>query len=149
MKTLILGCGNLDRADDSAGLLVARKLRELGLDAREHRGDMLSLMYEWAGYDEVIIVDAMVSGSPTGATVVLDPRMVEVPREQFQASTHEFGLAEVVGLARSIAQLPPRLTIYGIEAGNCDAGAAVSAGVAQAVERVAAEIFQSSLTNRS
>jgi hydrogenase maturation protease len=149
VKTLILGCGNPDRADDSAGLLVARKLRELGLDAREHSGDMLSLIDEWAGYDEVIIVDAMVSGSPTRATVVLDPRTVEVPREQFHASTHEFGLAEVVGLARSIAQLPPKLTIYGIEAGNCDPGAAVSDEVAQAVETVAAGIFQSSLTNRS
>ena len=140
MKTLILGCGNPDRADDAAGLMVARKLRERGLHAREHGSDMLSLLQSWAGYDDVIVVDAVVSGAPAGTVVVLDPREVEVPRKQFPASTHEFGLAEVVELARSIAQLPPKLTIYGIEAGNFDAGGRISAEVAQAVERIVAEI---------
>jgi hydrogenase maturation protease len=142
VKTVILGCGNPDRADDGAGLLVARKLRALGLNAREHGGDMLSLMYGWAGYDEVIIVDAMVSGAPAGTIVVLDPRTNDMPREQFHGSTHEFGLAEVVELARSIAQLPPKLTIYGIEAGNCNAAGTVSAEVMRAVERVAEAIFK-------
>jgi hydrogenase maturation protease len=141
VKTLILGCGNLDRADDGAGLLVARKLRELGLNARERCGDMLSLLYDWAGYDEVIIVDAIVSGASAGAVVVFDPRTAERPRVQFRGSTHEFGLAEVIELARSIAQLPPKLTIYGIEADNCDPGGPVSNEVSQAIERVAKDIL--------
>ena len=142
MKTLILGCGNPDRADDSAGLLVVRKLRELGVDASKHSGDMLSLMDEWSGFDEVIIIDAMVSGAPSGAIAVFDARAAEVPRERFRCSSHEFGLAEVVELARSLARLPPKLTIYGIEAGNCDAGGTVSAEVVEAVERVAGEIWR-------
>ena len=140
MRTLILGCGNPHRADDSAGLLVVRKLREMGVDAREHGGDMLSLIYQWAGYDAVIVIDAMVSGAPAGHIAVLDPRDVEVPKNQFHTSTHEFGLAEVVELARSISQLPPKLVIYGIEAGNCEPGGPVSAEVVQAVDRVADQI---------
>jgi len=140
VKTLILGCGNPDRADDSAGLLAARRLRELGVDAREHGGDMLSLIDRWSGCDDVIVIDAMMSGAPAGTTVVLDARAVEVPRGQFHCSTHAFGLAEAVELARSLDRLPPKLTIYGIEAGNCESGGALSAEVAQAVERVAGEI---------
>ena len=141
MKTLILGCGHPDRADDAVGLLVVRKLRALGLNAREYSGDMLSLFYSWAGYDEVVIVDAMESGAPVGSIVVFDPRMVELPRQQFQASTHEFGLAEVVELARSLAQLPPKLTIYGIEAVNCGPGGPVSPEVLRAVDQVAKDIL--------
>ncbi len=43
---MIIGCGNSDRSDDAAGLLVARRLRELGIDARELSGDMLGLLDE-------------------------------------------------------------------------------------------------------
>ena len=36
---LILGCGNPDRSDDAAGVLVVRRLRELGIHADEFGGD--------------------------------------------------------------------------------------------------------------
>lgn len=143
MKKLIVGCGNPDRADDAAGMLVARRLRELGIEATEHDGDMLSLIDEWSACDDVIIVDAMLSGSPAGSVVVLDAHDI-APKHQFRCSTHDFGLAEAIHLARSIGRLPPKLTIYGIEAGNCDAGGAVSNEIAQAVERVAQDILTSS-----
>ena len=103
---------------------------------------MLSLFYSWAGYDQVIIIDAMVSGAPIGSVVVLDARDAELPRQQFQGSTHAFGLAEVIELARSIEQLPPKLTIYGIEAANCNPGCAVSMEVTKAVEQVAGAILK-------
>ena len=31
---LVIGCGNLDRGDDGAGVRVAERLRKLGFDAR-------------------------------------------------------------------------------------------------------------------
>jgi len=40
----IIGCGNLDRGDDAAGLLVARRLRALGVEAAEHSGEGLTLL---------------------------------------------------------------------------------------------------------
>lgn len=115
MKTLIIGCGNPDRGDDAVGLLVARQLREAGLDAREHTGDMLLLIDLWSGYDDVIIVDAMVSGAPAGSIAIFDPQTGQLPTQQLHSSTHQFGLAEVVELARTLDRLPPKLTIYGIE----------------------------------
>jgi Ni,Fe-hydrogenase maturation factor len=35
----IIGCGNAERGDDAAGLLLVRRLRELGVDAHEHSGE--------------------------------------------------------------------------------------------------------------
>lgn len=142
MSTLILGCGNPERGDDAAGLVAARKLREMGLNALEHSGDMLSLFYRWAGYDEVIIIDAMISGAPAGTIKWINPREDTIPGKQFHSSTHEFGLAEVIELARSLAQLPPKLTICGIEAGHCDIGAPLSPEVAQAVEKIVLDTYQ-------
>jgi len=46
---LILGCGNPDRSDDAAGILVARRLRELGIPAEEFIGDAPELIDAWSG----------------------------------------------------------------------------------------------------
>lgn len=129
MSRLIIGCGNPDRADDAAGLLVARKLH-----AREHTGDMLSLLDEWQGFDAVIIIDAMLSGAPPGTIRRFDARD-RIAGARFLTSTHDFGLTEAIELARSLAQLPPSLTVYGIEAANCTAGAPLSWDVLEAVAK--------------
>jgi len=52
---LVLGCGNPDRGDDAAGRLVARRLGELGIEARENSGDALALLDAWQGADEVVV----------------------------------------------------------------------------------------------
>lgn len=125
---LILGCGNDDRSDDAAGLLVVRRLRELGIEAHEHGGDALGLIEAWSGAREVVVIDAVVRGT--------DPDTVrEAP-----CSTHNLGLAEAIELARVLGRLPAKLTIYGIEAKCFDRGGQPSAEVRDAVERLAAEI---------
>ena len=48
---LVIGCGNTDRGDDGAGILVARQLRTLGLNAIEHCGDGPPLIELWHGFD--------------------------------------------------------------------------------------------------
>jgi len=143
MGTLIIGCGNADRGDDAAGLLVARRLREMGVPAEEQSGEALALLESWhgAGDDlEVILVDAVVSGAPAGAILVWDAREAPVVGDFLRCSTHAFGVAEAVQLARILDLLPPRMVIYGIEAEQFDFGAPPSAEVLQAVEEVAARI---------
>ena len=62
----------------------------------------------------------------------------------FNFSTHGFGVAEAVELARSLNQLPPQLIIYGIEGKNFADGFGLSPEVegaaAQVVRRVLLEI---------
>ena len=140
MGVLILGVGNVDRGDDAAGPLVARRLRGLGLDAREHSGEGLSLMESWTGAEDVIVIDAVVTGAPPGTISVWDARGVGVVRDAFRCSTHAFGVAEAVDLARTLGRLPGTLIIYGIEAQDFQPGHPASGAVLAAVKELTRRI---------
>jgi hydrogenase maturation protease len=137
---LIFGCGNEDRGDDGAGLLVARRLRELGIDAHEHQGDMLSLIDDWRGAQEVVIIDAMKSGAAPGTIAVWNVPGDPLPRNSFRCSTHALGVADAVELARTLDGLPAKLIIYGIEGTQFHRGGTISTEVARAIERLAGEL---------
>ena len=137
---LVIGCGNPGRGDDGAGILVAQRLRELGLDARAYTGESLGLIDLWQHTDEVILVDAAVTGAPAGTIHVWDGRWSSLPGKA-PASTHGLGVAEAIELARSLNRLPSRLQGYGIE-GHCfDLGTRVSSEIQRAVEEVVRRIF--------
>jgi hydrogenase maturation protease len=137
---LIIGIGNPDRGDDAAGVLVARRLRERGIEAIEHTGATLNLLNVWGASDHVIIADAVISGAAAGSIQVWDPWKGPLQRITFRASTHEFSLADVVELARTLGRLPKWIRIYGIEGKDFDAGTAPCTEVVSAAERVAEEI---------
>jgi hydrogenase maturation protease len=137
---LIIGLGNLDRGDDGAGILVVRRLGERGLNGIEHIGPTLNLMDVWATSDRVVLVDAMVSGEPPGSIRTWNPWNESLRSTIFRTSTHEFGLAEVIELARTLNRLPSWVRIYGIEAAQFEAGTQPSEAVLSAVVLVANEI---------
>ena len=133
-ECLIIGCGNVERGDDAAGVLVVRRLRELGADALEHSGEGLSLMESWEGCDSVILIDAVVTGAAPGAITVWDGNLSPPSSATQGCTTHAFGVAEAVKMARILDRLPRRLLIYGIEGRRFELGSAPSPEVAQAVE---------------
>lgn len=137
---LILGLGNFDRSDDAAGLLVARRLRELGVPAREDPGEPLALLEAWSGEPEVIVVDAVVSGRPVGTIGIWNARTTPMPAGVVRGSTHGLGLAEAIELGRALGRLPHRMTVYGIEGACFDFGARASPAVVASVEQVAQHI---------
>jgi hydrogenase maturation protease len=131
----VIGCGNVDRGDDAAGVLVARRLRAHGVDARE----TATLIDAWNAGDDVIVVDAMASGREVGTVVVWEG--ADVPDEcTCRASTHGLGLTEAIRLARVLERMPRRLRVYGIEGRRFAVGSPMSPEVADAIERVAMEI---------
>ena len=131
----IIGCGNADCGDDAAGVLVARRLREWGLDARE----ATSLLDAWEPGDEVVVVDAMMSGREIGAIATWDGD--DVPSERtFRVSSHGLGLIEAIRLARVLDRSPARLRVYAIEGRRFAVGSDVSPEVMRAVEAVSAAI---------
>jgi hydrogenase maturation protease len=150
VRRLIIGCGNAERGDDSAGLLAVRRLRELGIEAREHSGEALALIEAWSGAERVILIDAVMTGAAPGAVSEWDAATAPVVRDVFRTSSHSFGIAEAVELARALGRLPRSMTIYGIEARSFGAGASASAEVARAAvalaDRIAEEIAK--CTNR-
>lgn len=142
MAARIIGCGTWHRGDDAAGLLVARLLRERGIDAIEHTGDGLALLDAWQGAEEVILIDAVVTGAAAGAVSRWNGT-APVAGDPGRASSHAFGVAEAVQLARALGKLPPHFVMYGIEAACFVLGGEPSPEVVAAARRVAGELVAS------
>ena len=136
--TLIVGIGNPDRGDDSIGLLVARRIRQScsPLTVIEYGGDGASLIEYWKHQDTVIVIDALHGGGEPGRIVRFEACAAPIPVELFRSSTHAFGLAEGIELARALNQIPSRLTVYGIVGKHFDLGATASPEVEAAAQRV-------------
>lgn len=144
---LVAGIGNPDRGDDGFGRAVADRLRGRVPDGTRIlacSGDLLSLIEEWHGFGAVVLVDAAASLGRPGRIHRIDLIGEPLPGGLARNSTHAFGIAEAVGLARSLGRLPRRLVAYLVEGGQFDIGAPLSPAVAEAVgpaaERIVAEL---------
>ena len=133
---LIIGCGNRQRGDDGAGILVAERLRNLGIPAETRSGEAADLIEAWRGADNVIVVDAVVTGAPVGTVQAWDARQ-PLASVRTTASTHGLGVAEAIELAQVLHCLPARLQVYGIEGRRFEPGAEISPEVQRAIEDVA------------
>jgi len=135
-RLIVIGLGNAFRGDDAAGLAVARAL---GDDPRVlvHEGEPIDLLERWEGAGEVVVVDAARSGAAPGTVHRLDGLAEPVTAG---GSTHAFGLAETLALARALGRAPVGVEGIGIEGERFGAGEGLSPEVAGAVERVAREL---------
>lgn len=143
IKTLIIGVGNSFRQDDRAGLAVVQQLATLAwpdTDYSEQSGEGTKLMASWQGYQQVYLIDAVSSDAPPGTIFRLNAQSQTVPAAFFNYSTHAFGVAEAIEMARVLGDLPPLLRVYGIEGADFGAGQELSPPVLQAVTQVIAEI---------
>ncbi len=146
---LIIGCGNELRGDDAAGLLVARHLRSLGLNACEHTGDGLNLIQLWEPSSEVVLVDAVLAQGDPGQVRVWDGIAAPVEPDLFRFSSHSLGVGEAIEMARLLGSLPKQLIIYGIEGNQFEIGTTPSAVVLQAVEKVVDMILERNTPSES
>jgi hydrogenase maturation protease len=137
---LIIGCGNRQRGDDAAGILVLERLRELGVEADTRIGDGVDLIEAWDSVDEVIVVDAVLTGAPVGTVQAWDGRQLPASVST-TISTHGFGIAEAIELAGVLNRLPTRLRVYGIEGQRFVPEAEISSEVKRAVEEVVQRII--------
>jgi hydrogenase maturation protease len=141
---VVIGVGNPFRGDDAAGFEVIRRLRAQGCPgpARlfEERGACADLMELWADAERVVLTDAVHSGRPAGTIHRFSVPDEPLPSRFFHYSTHGFGVAEAVELARVLNRLPPVLLVYGIEGEQFEAGRNLTPSVAAAAARVAEEI---------
>ena len=138
-RILVIGIGNEYRSDDAAGLVVARRLRQLSLGnitVIEESGEGTDLMESWKGADTVIIVDAASSGAKPGTIHRIDARAQRIPRGLLRYSTHAFSVGEAIELARAMNRFPPRMVVYGIEGERFDEGTTLSRAVQGSVDTV-------------
>jgi hydrogenase maturation protease len=143
----VIGLGNDQRGDDGSGLEVARALRSrLAGKARveECASEGIALLELWRDADQVLVVDAVVSGGVPGTVHRIEAGDGFTPGFHTATSTHGLSLAEAVALGRGLGCLPRHLVVYGIEVDQLDVGAGLSPSVARAVreatDRIEAEI---------
>ena len=142
-RTIVIGVGNEFRGDDGAGLAVARLLRAQlppGIPVFEQSGEGTSLMDAWRNASHVLVIDAVHCGVSPGTIHRIDASTDRLPASLFPCSTHAFGVAEAIEMARALHELPPTVVLYGIEAATFEDVQKLSAEVARAVSLVSAQI---------
>lgn len=138
---LIIGVGNPQRGDDGVGLAAARLVRAAlpDADVRESAGDPADLIELWTTTTAptVYVIDAMVSGGAPGAVTRFDAHRHPMPVAMNGTSTHKFGVAAAIELARVLDCLPNQLFVYGIEGSQFDHTEKLSPAVEAAAREVA------------
>ena len=149
-RVLVLGVGNAARGDDAVGLVVARRLQEdpclAAVTIRPTTGEGTALLALWQDTDAVVLVDAMWTGARPGTLHRFEASTQPLPAIFSRVSTHAFGVAEAVELARALHHLPPVLVVYGVEGATFETGAGLSAAVAVAIPQAIARVRQELLT---
>lgn len=143
--TLIIGVGNDYHRDDAVGVAIARALREKNLrhvQVLEQSGEGTALLEAWHGAERVILIDAVQSGAAPGTILRFEAHRQAIPTKFFHSSTHDFGVAEAIELARTLGQLPKSLIVYGIEGKDFSLGEGLSPEVAHAASQVLDKILK-------
>ncbi len=145
----VIGMGNPLRGDDGAGPAIVEALKARGLPGVQLmtcHGDGLPLIDTWKSAGRVMLIDAATSGANPGTIYRFDALSQALPASLSFYSSHTFGAAETIELARTLGQLPPHLVVYAIEGKNFALGAGLSPEVEHAVrevvERVVDEVNQ-------
>ncbi len=135
----LVGIGNYSGWDDSVGLRVIEAVVEAGLDrgftAIELGGNLIDLVhYLDAGTECVLVVDSARMGRTPGEYVFFTPDEVTSRKGLAGFSTHEGDLLKVLGLAGSLGQALPPITVLGIEPGTITTGIGLSQSLADRME---------------
>jgi hydrogenase maturation protease len=146
-RTVVIGIGNALRGDDAAGIVVAERLRDSGLEVVACDEEPSRLIEAWEGADTAVLVDTVSSGAAPGTLHRFDASEEPVPARALRSSTHAIGLAETIELARALGKLPPRVVVHGIEGATFDAGAPLTAAVDDAVGRLVDLILEETCTS--
>jgi hydrogenase maturation protease len=140
----VVGLGNPWASDDGAGLEVVHRLQTEWLAAgRNPEATVTFVTLPQAGLelmdfvdrgDVLILVDAVFSHAPPGTIQHEVWRAgLLAPRGTERASSHGFGIQEVLGLAAAMGRLPSQVIFWGVEVASTAPGEGLSPAVAAAL----------------
>ena len=126
MRILVAGVGNLLRADDAFGVVVAHRLMEMdlpeGVKVVETGIGGIALVQELQeGYDAMVIIDAVDRGRPPGHVMLIE---LDVPhaddmewgeRYDFLADVHLATPTRALIMSKSLGVLPDKLLMVGCQ----------------------------------
>jgi hydrogenase maturation protease len=145
-RILVAGVGNVLRADDGFGPVVAARLTDLppGVDVVETGIGGIALLQEiLGGCDGLVVIDAVDRGAAPGTVFVIEP---EVDEPVHIADVHLANPRRVLMMAKAMGALPERVVVVGCQPGRVDElGEQLSAKVEQAVALAAAKVKETVL----
>lgn len=140
---VVIGVGNLTRGDDAIGRLAARALAARRLPEIciiETAGEATLLLDAFTGATSAIVIDACKSGAPVGTIHRFDATQAPIPADIGSVSSHGFGLAAALELARTFEQLPRRCIVFAMDVENFTHGAPLTTQVAMRFDELVASI---------
>ncbi|MDE1934149.1 MAG: hydrogenase maturation protease [Bradyrhizobium sp.] len=144
-RIMVLGIGNPGRADDGVGALIGGRLAgqlPANVTLVVRSGDIVTLVDTWADYDALVCVDAANPMGQPGRVHRLEGADEALAESSSLTSSHGFGLAEAIALARELQTLPETVVIYAVEGACFDIGARMTPQVAKAAADVAERIIE-------
>ncbi len=154
MTVKVIGVGNRFRRDDGIGPAAVDLLRGVlpaHIRAETRRCDPADLIAAWRGAAAAVIIDAAAPAGNPGRIVRIDMNET-APAPRAAASTHGFGLAEALALARALAAAPQNVIVYAMEGEDFGHGdglsAAVHARLPALVARVRAQAMAAAAAER-
>lgn len=125
-RVLIVGVGNVLHGDDGFGVEVAHRLAAgdlpPGVTVAETGIGGIHLVHElMAGYDALIVVDAVDHGRPPGTVLVIEPDVLDVKelpveqRHDLMADMHLATPELALMVARAVGVLPKQTVIIGCQ----------------------------------
>ncbi len=148
MATIIIGIGNPVLTDDSVGIKVARTLAqelqgEKDVTTREMCAGGIRLMEALEGYQEAVIIDAIVTeGGRPGSMYCLQPS--DLMNTRNTCSTHDANLVDALEFGKLLGlSLPDKIRIWAIEAADVtNFSESLTQPVQEAVPRVVQAIIR-------
>ena len=144
MRTLVAGFGNELRGDDGFGIAVCQRLKERPCDGVEilevGTGGLQMAQVLIAGYDRLIVVDAMARGGVAGQLYVLEVEGVERATE---IDLHLAVPKAALSVAQALGVLPRQVFMVGCEPHEVDELClTLSPAVSAALERAVTQVIE-------
>lgn len=163
MRICVVGVGDVYASDDAVGPQIVRRLRRkrfaklrTGFDEGLRSagvtgsGTVEFVTMRQAGVelldridrcDVLFLADAVSSGAPAGTVYREQWRPnVLASRGVDRASSHGFGVRELLDLAAALGRLPARVVLWGIEIASTEPKEGLSPAVADAVPAIVARL---------
>jgi len=144
-RLLLAGIGNPARGDDGVGAAVIAALRGKLPPAVSTLTDLRAparLLAALKEVDAAWLVDAAVGAGEPGTLTRLDVAgAILSTSSSSHASSHGFGLAAALELARALGHLPARCVVYAVAAQEFGHGAGLSDPLRLAVPEIARQLL--------
>ena len=116
-RVLVAGVGNVFLGDDGFGVALAGRLARQrlppGVDVIDFGIRGMDLVYALQrGYDVAVFLDATPRGEPPGTLSVIE---VDPAEGEASLDTHGMDPVKVLGFARALGPVPPRILVLGCE----------------------------------